>query len=327
MEYKFGHISKKRREEIMNMDMYDKFQKKWVKYEDLAPFLHNVVVKTEDESYVLYDQGYDKYIFEFYPEKTRKGLFFLFVCRDRKYTFRIAKENYIVETEHSWRPKIKNKTIKIDFEEEFDTGDIDALSRALFKYESRMYASTGDTVHIKIYYGDSMVLDETYTCTEEESADIFEFEYDKPSFERLDEIEKMQILEPYGWKYEPTLKLKYNVTKNRDESYILDRLWRGPRYLDDDIGGGYFLFIRRNRYFYVFMPHGSNMRILVQQTPHYVYEYTIRIDKICGLSGADVEALVKCFKADAMLRHCDDVIKEEVKCRIYYDGKLMMEEF
>ena len=70
------------------------------------------------------------------------------------------------------------------------------------------------------------------------------------------------------------------------------------------------------------MPTENYIRLLVQQTPHYVYEYTIKIDKICGLSDTDVEALVKCFRADAMSRHRDAT----KIIRIYYDGKLMMEE-
>lgn len=152
------------------------------------------------------------------------------------------------------------------------------------------------------------------------------FEYGLLSDKRNEEIEKMEIVDPFGEYDVPRISFKnIRVTKNEDESYVFSHLIGGPHYYDAHPNEAYYLFICKDKYHFILLYKGDYIKDIVHEWNPRIQNITIKIRKNNELSEQDIYALVHAFKVEVKSGYHgkDDCIK----FRIIYDNKLMIEEF
>lgn len=152
------------------------------------------------------------------------------------------------------------------------------------------------------------------------------FEYGRLSEKRNEEIKNMQIENDYE---QYTYDLKYiSVVKSEDERYILFDMTPGFNYTreyTDYTKWSKYIFIYGNKYCKFTIMNEDDIR--KEKTINgllYIYQI-LKIPAIDELDGVLAKKLVYAFR-EFMQNH-SSLVHFIKKCRIFYNNKLMIEEF
>ena len=96
------------------------------------------------------------------------------------------------------------------------------------------------------------------------------FEYGRLSEKRNEEIENMQIINPFGELWVPRLSFKgIRVVKSEDEYYVFKHLIGGPNFYDAHPDEAYYLFVCKDKYYFITLGDGDYTREIVNEwKPH-----------------------------------------------------------
>ena len=152
------------------------------------------------------------------------------------------------------------------------------------------------------------------------------FEYGRLSEKRNEEIENMQIINPFGELWGPRLSFKgIRVVKSEDEYYVFKHLIGGPNFYDAHPDEAYYLFVCKDKYYFITLGDEDYTREIVNEWKPHIENITIKIKKNNELSQKDVLALVDSMKIAEMVGF--ENIESSIKFKIIYGNKVMMKEF
>ena len=128
------------------------------------------------------------------------------------------------------------------------------------------------------------------------------FEYERLSEKRNEEIENMQIINPFGELWVPRLSFKgIRVVKSEDEYYVFKHLIGGPNFYDAHPDEAYYLFVCKDKYYFITLGDEDYTREIVNEWKPHIENITIKIKKNNELSQKDVLALVDSMKIAEMV--------------------------
>ena len=105
-----------------------------------------------------------------------------------------------------------------------------------------------------------------------------EFEYGRLSEKRNEEIENMQIINPFGELWVPRLSFKgIRVVKSEDEYYVFKHLIGGPNFYDAHPDEAYYLFVCKDKYYFITLGDGDYTREIVNEWKPHIENITIKI--------------------------------------------------
>lgn len=152
------------------------------------------------------------------------------------------------------------------------------------------------------------------------------FEYERLSEKRNEEIENMQIINPFGELWVPRLSFKgIRVVKSEDEYYVFSQLIGGPNFYDAHPDEAYYLFVCKDKYYFITLGDGDYTREIVNKWKPRIENITIRIKKNNKLSEEDICALIQSFKIEEKSGYHED--DDFISFKIYYNNILMLKEF
>lgn len=153
------------------------------------------------------------------------------------------------------------------------------------------------------------------------------FVYDYLSEERCAEIRRMQIVDPYGEMFVPRISLdRIKVSKSENEEYILKEIDAHHEYVEFNMEH-IFLFIHGSEFFMFSIPK-KNFQINKSEEridDAWIVWQTIKIDKNDSITDELIDIVVSALREHE--QYHGNLDKIVVKCRIYYNDKLMLGEF
>ena len=99
----------------------------------------------------------------------------------------------------------------------------------------------------------------------------------------------------------------------------------GPNFYDAHPDEAYYLFVRKDKYYFITLGGGDYTRGIVNKWKPRIENITIRIKKNNKLSEEDVCALIQSFKIEEKSGYHED--DDFISFKIYYNNILMLKEF